>query len=65
MFIVIELQTTDGKTANIVTAYEDRSEAEAKYHAILSAAAKSAVSTHAAVMLDERGNLEKTEYYLH
>ena len=65
MFIVIELQTTDGVTANIVTAYENRNEAESKYHQILAAASISKVNTHAAVMLDERGNLEKSEYYLH
>ena len=66
MFIVIELQTNENnKTANIVTAYTDRAEAESKFHTILSAAATSQVPTHAAVMLDERGNLEKSEYYRH
>lgn len=66
MFIVIELQTNDdGQVANIVTSYESRNEAESKYHSILAAAAQSDVRTHSAVVLDERGNLEKSEYYLH
>ena len=66
MFIVLELQTNEsGQTGNIVTTYADRQEAESKYHQILSAAATSTVTTHAAVMIDERGNLEKNEFYVH
>ena len=66
MWIVIELQTDEnGKVANIVTSHENRNEAESKYHQILSAGAISSIPTHSAVMLDERGNLEKSEYYLH
>lgn len=65
MYIVIELQTNDGVTANIVTAYNNRNEAESKYHQILASASISSVNVHSAVMLDERGNLEKSEYYIH
>ncbi len=66
MFIVIELQTNnDGTTGTIVTTYADKNEAESKYHSILAAAALSDVSAHAAVMLNERGMFEKSEYYLH
>ena len=65
MYIIIELQTNDGVTANIVTAYNNRNEAESKYHQILASASISSVNVHSAVMLDERGNLEKSEYYLH
>ena len=66
MWIVIELQTDgEGKVANIVTPYETRNDAEARYHEILMAGAKSTLSCHSAVMIDERGNLEKSEYYLH
>lgn len=64
-YIVIELQTNDGQTANIVTAHQSREEAESKYHQILATAAISEVNIHAACMLDERGNLEKSEYYIH
>lgn len=66
MYIVIELQTNeDGKVANIVNSYSDRNDAESRYHQILMAGAKSTLSCHSAVMIDERGNLEKSEYYLH
>ena len=65
MYIIIELQTNDGVTANIVTAYNNRNEAESKYHQILASASISSVNVHSAVMLDERGNLEKSEYYIH
>lgn len=66
MWIVIELQTDgEGKVANIVNSYETRNDAEARYHQILMAGAKSTLSCHSAVMIDERGNLEKSEYYLH
>lgn len=64
-YIVIELQTNDGQTANIVNSYQEKEKAESKYHTILAAAAESNVNVHAAVMLDERGNLEKSEYYIH
>lgn len=65
MFIVIELQTNDGKTASLINAFENKNEAESKYHQILASASISSVNVHAAVLLDERGNLEKSEYYLH
>lgn len=64
MYIVIEIQTTD-KVATLTTAYEDRNQAEAKYHAVLSAAAVSAVPKHAAVMLTEEGTRLKSECYIH
>lgn len=64
MFIVIEIQMTD-KVATLVTAHEDRNEAEAKYHAILAAAAKSKVAVHSCVMLTESGYFIKSEKYEH
>lgn len=64
MYIVIEIQTTD-KVATLTTSYEDRNQAEAKYHAVLSAAAVSAVPKHAAVMLTEEGTRLKSECYIH
>lgn len=66
MYIVIELQTNaEGQVANIVTAYENRLEAESKYHQILTAAAISSIYTHSAVILNERGEVERSEYYRH
>lgn len=65
-YIVIELQTNrEGATANIVTAYTDRYQAETKYHSILAAAAASNVYIHAATILDMYGGVIKSEHYQH
>lgn len=66
MYIVIELQTiNDSQIANIVNAYTEQKVAEQKYHTILAAAAVSSLPCHAAVMLDEKGRMIKSEYYEH
>ena len=66
MFIVIELQTiNDSQVANIVNAYTEQKVAEQKYHTILAAAAVSSLPCHAAVMLDEKGRMIKSEFYTH
>lgn len=65
MYILIELQTTNGQTANIVTAFEDKLAAESAFHSVLASAAISQVGIHAAVLLDEKGNLLKREFYRH
>ena len=64
MFIVMEIQTSE-QVATIVNAYDDRNQAENKYHAILSAAAVSAVPKHGAVMLTDEGTRLKNECYIH
>ena len=64
MYIVIEIQTSE-QVATIVNAYEDRNEAEQKYHQILSAAAVSTVPKHGAVMLTDEGVRLKGECYIH
>ena len=61
MFVVIELQNGVALTAS----YEDRAEAEAKYHTVLAAAAKSKVAVHSAVMLTGEGYYIKSECYTH
>ena len=65
MYILIELQTTDNQTGSIVTAYTDRAAAESAYHTILAAAVASPVHYHTVMMVDERGNTLKREYYRH
>lgn len=65
MYILIELQTTNGQTSDIVTAFADKLAAESAYHTVLASAAVSQVGTHAAVLLDERGNLLSREFYRH
>ena len=66
MYIVIELQTNaDGALGNLVYQYNNRDEAESKFHAILAAAAVSPLPVHAAVMLTNSGFMVKSEYYRH
>ena len=62
--IVMEIQKSD-KVATIVTAYEDRDEAESKYHTILASASKSKVPVHSAVMITDDGYYVKSESYKH
>ena len=64
MFIVMEIQTSD-TVATIVNNYEDRPQAESRYHQILSAAAISEVPKHGAVMLTDEGERLKNECYIH
>lgn len=64
MYIVLEIQTTS-TVANLVNAYEDRNQAESKYHQILSAAAISAVPKHSAVLMDDTGYTLKRDSYEH
>ena len=65
MYIVIELQTTGGQTANLVYAYNTLAEAESKFHAILSSAAISTVPVHAAAILDDHGCILANGAYEH
>lgn len=65
-FIVIELQTNaDGTVGNLVYSYDTRAEAESKYHAVLSAAAVSALPIHAAVLMDNTGIVYGQQMYEH
>lgn len=64
MFIVLEIQTST-TVATIVNSYEDRNQAESKYHQILSAAATSSIPKHSAVLMDDEGNRIKSECYIH
>ena len=64
-YIVIELQTSNGTTANIVTTYATREQAESKYHTILAAAAVSSVEIHAATILTPDGFQLMHEAYTH
>ena len=64
--IIIEIQhSNDGSTSCITTTHADRSEAEQKYHQVLSYAAVSEVDVHSVVMLDDEGNRVKGESYYH
>lgn len=63
-YIVMEIQTSDS-VATIIQDYPEKPEAESRYHAILSAAAISAVPKHGAVMLTDEGERLKGECYYH
>ena len=66
MYIVIETQTTNDSVAiappvsfnNIDKAYQ-------KFYMILAAAAVSNIPIHAAIMLNEKGELIRSEYFDH
>ena len=64
MYIVIEIQTSN-TVATLVNSYEDRNQAESKYHQILSAAALSSVPKHSAVLMDDVGETIKMDSYIH
>lgn len=66
MLIVIELQTnSEGVTSCITTSFEDRNKAESKFHQILMYASESTVPIHAASIMNERGEVERSEFYRH
>ena len=64
IFYVIELQTTS-TGAVISFAFTNQPDAEAKYHELLSVAAKSAVPKHGAMLISEDGFMIKEEFYDH
>ena len=60
MLIVIELQTNNGVTSAITTAYTNDQEAYQKYHQVLSYAAVSSVDVHTAILVDEYGAVARS-----
>ena len=66
MFILQEIQTTNGNSALIEPrTFSSRHEAEQAYHTALAAAAVSNVTVHAVVLLDEHGDTVRREFYEH
>lgn len=65
-YIVIEIQTNvDGTVGNLVYSYDNRNDAESKYHAVLSAAAISTLPVHSATLLTNEGFTLANECYKH
>lgn len=65
MYFVLEIQV-NGETGSILPfAFDNQADAEAKYHAVLSVAAKSNVPKHSAVLMAENGITMKRESYFH
>ena len=65
MYVVVEIQTTNGVTTQITTVEQNKDVAEQKYHNILSYAAVSSVEIHSAVILNPEGQMIKSECYKH
>lgn len=65
MYITIEIQNNNGTVGTLVNKFEDRLEAESRYHTILAAAAISAVPVHSAVLLTDEGFLLASDCYKH
>lgn len=66
-YIVLEIQENADGSIGIppVASYASVYDAESKYHTVLSAAAKSQVAVHSAVMLNSEGQYIKSEAYDH
>ena len=65
MYLVIELQTTGGVTTALVDSYASYELAQQKYYLVLSYAAVSTLDTHAAMIIDPRGRVWKSESFVH
>lgn len=66
MYIVMEVQVfPNGSMSSPCYAFEKLNSAEAKYHAILSAAAVSSLPVHTAFMLTDTGRTIKSECFKH
>ena len=65
-YLVIEIQhNQDGTVGNFVFAYDDRNQAESKYHSILASAAVSQVYIHSAVLMTSTGVQVAHQSYTH
>lgn len=65
-YIVAELQTqADGTVSSLLYQFDDRNQAEAKYHYILSFAAVSELPLYAAMILTNTGETIMSAYYDH
>lgn len=63
-YIVMEYQTTDADVTSVITTtHTTRSDAEQKYHSVLSAAAVSGLKCHGALLMSAFGEVAKYEHY--
>lgn len=66
MYFVIEIQKwTDGTWHTIVFQYEDRNQAESKYHYILSEAAVAQIPRNGAILINDAGEVINSFVYQH
>ena len=65
-YLVIEIQKfPNGSMSTPSYAFDNENSAEAKYHAILSAAAVSSLPVHSAVLMNETGYVIRSQSYEH
>ena len=65
MYAVMELQKTNESLSVLTTTFDNRQDAESKFHQVLQYAAVSNVPVHSAVIMSEDGSLLKRESYRH
>lgn len=65
MYIVIEIQKSNGQVSTVVNSYATINEAKNKYHTILAYASISSVEKHSAVILNDKGEMVVSECYRH
>ena len=66
MYIVQELQTTNGVTSLVPAVKKDSLlEAESAFHSACAAAAVSNIEIHTVIVYDEHGNVVERKYYEH
>lgn len=66
VFNIIEMQTSGRQTAiPPIISRTDPDEAESEFHRLCSIAAISSVPIHTIVMMDEYGNVLRSEHYEH
>lgn len=64
-YLVIELQTNNGTTANIVKQYATLPQAESAFYSICASAVISTVEVHSVIIIDETGFVMKNECFKH
>lgn len=64
-YLVIEIQKINDQLAYLVTTHDTREEAESKFYTVLAAAAISGLPLHAATLLNEAGNVLRSDHYTH
>lgn len=66
MYIINEMQTSKSGTALApAVTRDDWQQAESEFHRLCSIAAVSSVPLHTIMMMDERGIVQRVEYYEH
>ncbi len=64
MYAVLELQKSDTLAA-LVDTYIDRSQAEQRFHTVLSYAAVSEIPVHTVLLISDEGYVLKQDSYIH